>query len=166
MNHEIVALFRHLTLGVYVIGVADGAVHDAFTASAVMQASYQPLILAIAINPDHASYPIMRAGRSFAISVLAQDQMELARRFGTSASLGANKMKGISWRSARRGAPILSEALAYFECAVHEDMPAGDHHVVFGHVLDGAVLNPGVAPLKYAETHNLDGSAALYPASF
>jgi flavin reductase (DIM6/NTAB) family NADH-FMN oxidoreductase RutF len=166
MNQEIVALFRHLTLGVYVVGVAHGAERDAFTAAAVMQASYQPLILAIAINPEHASYPIMRAGRSFAISVLAQNQMDLARRFGTNTPPGTDKMNGVSWRVARRGAPFLSQAIAFFECAVKDDIPAGDHHIILGQVLDGAVLNSTGTPMKYVDTHNLDDSAALYPASF
>jgi flavin reductase (DIM6/NTAB) family NADH-FMN oxidoreductase RutF len=166
MSQEIVALFRHLTLGVYVIGVAHGAERDAFTASALMQPSYQPLIIAIAINPEHASYPILRSSAGFAISVLAQSQMDLARRFGTSAAPGTDKMNGVAWRAARRGAPILSEALAFFECAVQADIPAGDHRIVLGEVLDGAVLNSAGAPMKYADTHNLDRSAALYPAHF
>jgi len=151
---------------VYIIGVAHGAERDAFTAAAVMQASYQPLILAIAINPEHASYPLLRAGRSFAISVLAQNQMELARRFGTTGSPGTDKMQGVAWRTARRGAPILIEGLAFFECTVQAEMPAGDHRIVLGQVLDGAVLNSTGAPMKYADTHNLDHSAELYPENF
>src|SRR5665213_2585039 len=126
VNQDVVSLFRHLTLGVYVIGVAHGAERDAFTAAAVMQTSYQPLILAIAINPEHASYPILP---------------------------GADKMQGVAWRTARLGAPILSEALAFFECAVKAEMPAGDHRIVLGQVLDGAILNAGT-PMKYADTHN------------
>jgi flavin reductase (DIM6/NTAB) family NADH-FMN oxidoreductase RutF len=165
VNQDVVSLFRHLTLGVYVIGVAHGAERDAFTAAAVMQTSYQPLILAIAINPEHASYPILRRARSFAISVLGQNQMLLAQRFGTTATPGADKMQGVAWRTARLGAPILSEALAFFECAVKAEMPAGDHRIVLGQVLDGAILNSGT-PMKYADTHNLDHSAALYPATF
>jgi flavin reductase (DIM6/NTAB) family NADH-FMN oxidoreductase RutF len=56
---EIHALFRRLSSGVYVIGVADGERRDAFTAAWVMQVSYDPLLLALSINPNHASYPIL-----------------------------------------------------------------------------------------------------------
>ena len=166
MNPEIVALFRRLTLGVYVVGVAHGSDHDAFTAAAVLQASYKPLILAVAVNPEHASYSILRAGRVFAVSVLADNQMELARRFGTATPQGTDKMNTVAWRIGRRGAPILGEALAFFECAVQADIPAGDHRIVLGQVMDGAVLNSTGSPLAYADTHNLDHSASLYPASF
>jgi flavin reductase (DIM6/NTAB) family NADH-FMN oxidoreductase RutF len=168
MNPDIVALFRRLTLGVYVIGVADGSKRDAFTASSVMQASYRPLLLSIAVNPEHASYPLLHAARTFAVSVLGRDQMERARRFGTSSlsEQGADKMKGVRWRIGRLGAPILEAALGFFDCAVEAEMPAGDHRIVLGRVIDGAVLDPGGAPLAYAETHNLDNSAALYPEVF
>jgi hypothetical protein len=42
MTTDIVTLFRRLTLGVYTVGVTHGSEQDAFTGSAVMQASYNP----------------------------------------------------------------------------------------------------------------------------
>jgi flavin reductase (DIM6/NTAB) family NADH-FMN oxidoreductase RutF len=163
---DMVALFRQLTLGVYIVGVADGARRDAFTASAVMQASYNPLILSLAINPEHASYALLCAGKTFAVSVLEQTQMQLARRFGSSGPEAADKMDSVVWRYGRRGAPILRDGLGFFECALRADVPAGDHRVVLGQVIDGAVLWPAGVPLAYADTRNLDHSAELYPASF
>jgi flavin reductase (DIM6/NTAB) family NADH-FMN oxidoreductase RutF len=166
MNQAIVALFRQLTLGVYVIGVADRSKRDAFTASSVMQASYRPLLLSIAINPEHASYALLHSGRTFAISVLGRDQLQQARRFGTASLHEVDKMTGVRWRAGRFGAPILESALGFFDCTVEAEMPAGDHRIVLGRVIDGAVLVPGGIPLYYADTHNLDDSAALYPQSY
>jgi flavin reductase (DIM6/NTAB) family NADH-FMN oxidoreductase RutF len=163
---DMVALFRKLTLGVYIIGVAEGARRDAFTACSVMQASFDPLILALAINPEHVSYPMLRSGQSFAVSVLAQNQMELARRFGASAREHGDKMAAAAWRTGRGGVPILRDGVAYFDCAVMADIPAGDHRIVLGQVIGGQLLMPTGVPLTYADTHNLDHSAALYPATF
>jgi flavin reductase (DIM6/NTAB) family NADH-FMN oxidoreductase RutF len=42
MSGSIAALFQRLTQGVYVVGVAHGEVHNAFTAAWVMQVSYDP----------------------------------------------------------------------------------------------------------------------------
>jgi flavin reductase (DIM6/NTAB) family NADH-FMN oxidoreductase RutF len=166
MNQHIVALFRQLTLGVYVIGVADGSKRDAFTAASVMQASYRPLLLAIAINPEHASYPLLRSGGTFAVSVLGRDQMQHARRFGTASRHDVDKMSGERWRAGRLGAPILEAAIGFFDCAVEAQMPAGDHQIVLGRVLDGAMLDAHRMPLAYADTGDLDHSAALYPQGF
>ena len=56
MSGSIAALFQRLTQGVYVVGVAHGEVRNAFTAAWVMQVSFDPLLLALSINPHHSSY--------------------------------------------------------------------------------------------------------------
>ena len=47
MTSSIAALFRTLTQGVYVIGVARGEERNVFTAAWVMQVSFDPLLLAL-----------------------------------------------------------------------------------------------------------------------
>ena len=61
---------------------------------------------------------------------------------------------------------ILEQALAYFDCELTASMRAGDHELVLGRVVEGRILDPGGAPLVYAETGDLDGSSTLYPAAF
>ena len=160
---EIAALFRRLTYGVYVVGVAGGEQRDAFTAAWVMQTSFDPLLLVLSINPEHASYPLLHAGRGFTVNVLRQGQDDLARRFGTRSGRDEDKLAGIRWRPGRSGRPILEDALAYFDCELAGHMPAGDHEVVLGRVTDGKVLDRNAAPLTYADTGDMDGSSALYP---
>ncbi|WP_235026147.1 flavin reductase family protein [Caballeronia arationis] len=69
-------LFRHLTTGVYVIGVAHGDLRNAFTASSLVHVSFRPLLVALSVNPENASYPILHSGRVFAVSVLGADQLD------------------------------------------------------------------------------------------
>jgi flavin reductase (DIM6/NTAB) family NADH-FMN oxidoreductase RutF len=163
---EISALFHRLTYGVYVIGVADGDRRDAFTAAWVMQVSFAPLLLALSINPDNASYRLLDAGGGFTVNVLKRGQLELARRFGTRSGRDEDKLAGIDWRPGRTGAPILEDALAYFDCELTDRLRAGDHELVIGRVADGRILDRNATPLSYAETGDMDGSAALYPIEF
>jgi flavin reductase (DIM6/NTAB) family NADH-FMN oxidoreductase RutF len=158
------AAFRRLTLGVYVVGVAADGHADAFTAAWIMQVSFDPLLLALSINREHASYPLLHAGRGFVVNVLKQEQLELARAFGTQSGRDRDKLGLVRWHPARGGAPILEEALAYFDCRLDGSMPAGDHDLVLGRVLEARVLDPAAMPLTYAETGDMDGSSALYPA--
>jgi flavin reductase (DIM6/NTAB) family NADH-FMN oxidoreductase RutF len=155
--------FRRLTQGVYVVGVAGDGRADVFTAAWVMQASFDPLLLALSINREHASYPLLHAGRGFVVNVLKQGQLELARSFGTQSGRDRDKLAGVRWRPGRGGAPILEEALAYFDCCLDGSMPAGDHDLVLGRVLEARLLDPEAVPLTYAETGDMDGSSALYP---
>ena len=166
MTDNMPDLFRRLTEGVYVIGVAHDDRRNAFTASSVVHVSFRPLLLALSVNPEHASYPILAASQVFAINVLRADQQSLAGHFGTQSCRTVDKLASIPWREGRTGAPVLLDALAYFECEVIREVEAGDHRLVIGRVVDGAVLAPNAPPLLYAATGNLDGSAELYPKEF
>ena len=161
---EIAALFHRLSYGVYVVGVAAGDRRDGFTAAWVMQASFDPLLLALSINSSNASYELLHAGGGFTVNVLKQGQLELARRFGTRSGRNEDKIAGIRWRPGRAGAPILEQALAYFDCEIAGRHRAGDHELVLGRVVDGKVLDSAGAPLTYADTGDMDGSSALYPS--
>jgi len=163
MMNEVAGLFHRLTLGVYVIGVADGERRDAFTAAWLMQVSFDPLLLALSANPSNASYPLLHAGGGFTVSVLKHGQLELARRFGTQSGRDHDKLAGVRWSPGRRGAPILEEALAYFDCELGGSLHVGDHELVLGRVTDGQILAQDAQPMEYSETGDMDGSGALYP---
>jgi flavin reductase (DIM6/NTAB) family NADH-FMN oxidoreductase RutF len=162
---DVADLFRRLNAGVYVVGVAEGERRNAFTASWLMQVSFDPLLLALSVNPGHASYPLLVAGGGFTVSVLSHDQLDLARHFGTRSGRETDKLAGISWRPGRTGAPILVGAVAYLECRLTSRIPAGDHEIAIARPIAGEILLPGATPLTYADTGDLDGSRELYPPS-
>ena len=163
---EIAELFHRLSYGVYVVGVAAGDRRDGFTAAWVMQASFDPLLLALSINSSNASYELLHAGGGFTVNILKKGQLDLARRFGTRSGRNEDKLAGIRWRPGRTGAPILEQALGYLDCRLAGRHRAGDHELVLGHVVDGKILDPAAVPLTYADTGDMDGSAGLYPTSF
>jgi len=158
MDH-IEPVLKNLTHGVYVIGVTDGTTPHAFTAAWVMQASFSPILLAISINPKHASYSLLKQGKVCSVNVLSQQQIDLAAHFGTSGLV--DKMSVGQWTTATTGAPILEQSLAYFDCKVSHEIEAGDHRVVICEVVDAKVLHEG-KPMMYAETGKMDNSSALY----
>ena len=160
--NEIAALLRRLSVGVYVIGVTDGERRSAFTAAWVTQVSFDPLLLALSVNPQNASYAILRAGGAFTVNVLERGQLELARRFGTLSSRDVDKLAGIQWHKGKNGAPVLDDALAYVECELQDRHPAGDHELVVGLVVGGRVVRSAAAPMLYAETGDMDGSSAMF----
>jgi flavin reductase (DIM6/NTAB) family NADH-FMN oxidoreductase RutF len=152
------ALFKQISHGVYVIGVRDGERQNAFTAAWVMQVSFDPLLLAISINPEHYSYQLLQAGGICTVNVLGQDQYALAEHFGRSAK---DKMVGFQWQQAKTGAPVLSESLVFFDCQVSHYADAGDHKIAVCKVVAAAELNEG-RPLLYSQTGDMDGSSELY----
>ena len=164
MSGSIAALFQRLTQGVYVVGVAHGEVRNAFTAAWVMQVSFDPLLLALSINPHHSSYGLLREGRAFSVNVLKKGQLELAAHYGARA--GPDKLASLQWTMGRIGVPLLLESLAWFECQVVGEHPAGDHVLVLGKVIDGKLLDSKAEPMTYRETGAMDGASALFPDVF
>lgn len=151
-------LVKQISHGVYVIGVGVGERQNAFTAAWVMQVSFDPLLLAISINPEHYSYQLLEESGVCTVNVLGRDRYVLAEHFGRSAP---DKMAGFHWQQAKTGAPVLSESLAYFDCQVSHYADAGDHKIVVCQVVAAAMLNQG-RPLLYNETGDMDGSGELY----
>ena len=162
---DVADLFRRVTTGVYVIGVADGERRNAFTAAWLTQVSFDPLLLALSVNPEHASYPLLLGGGGFVVSVLCRDQIHLAEAFGTSSGRDQNKLAGIPWLPAPSGAPILAQALAWLDCRLHDRLRAGDHEIILGRPVAGKLVEPNASPLLYPDTGDLDGSRELYPRS-
>ena len=161
MRESIAALFKTLTQGVYVIGVANGEERNAFTAAWVMQVSFDPLLLALSINPQHSSYRLLKEGGAFSVNVLKHGQLDLAARFGDPAR--DNALSDGDWTMGRIGLPVLRDGLAYFECRFLHECPAGDHALVVGKVVDGKLLDSRAKPLTYRDTGDLDGASALFP---
>lgn len=158
MAEPIADLCKLISHGVYVVGVSDGRHRNAFTAAWVMQVSFDPLMLALSINPEHYSYQLLKAGGVCSISVLSREQMAIAEHFGRSSP---DKMARFEWLSAKTGAPILAESLAYFDCEVSHFTEAGDHKIAVCYVVAAAGLNQGL-PLLYSQTGDMDGSSGLY----
>jgi flavin reductase (DIM6/NTAB) family NADH-FMN oxidoreductase RutF len=164
MSGSIAALFQRLTQGVYVVGVAHGGVRNAFTAAWVMQVSFDPLLLALSINPHHSSYALLKQSGAFSVNVLKKGQLELAAHYGRPAR--ADKLALTEWTTGRTGAPLLRESLAWFECQVVGEHPAGDHVLALGKVIDGKLLDSNAEPMAYSETGAMDGASALFPEGF
>lgn len=164
MSASIADLFQRLTHGVYVIGVGDAAEENAFTAAWVMQVSFDPLLLALSVNPQHSSYGLLQRGRAFSVNVLTRDQMALAAHFGQPAAV--HKLASVSWTKGSTGVPLLQDAVAWFECIVEDERPAGDHVLVVGRVIGGELRDETAIPLVYRDTGAMDGAAVLFPTRF
>ncbi len=159
-------LFRRLTNGVYVIGVSHGGRPNAFTAAWATQISFDPLLVALSVNPESFSFSLLQPSGVFVINVLRAGQIDLARHFGTQSGRQADKLAGQRWRAGRLGAPVILDGAAYLECRVFGTVPAGDHELVLGQVVGGDILDVTDDSMTYAETGDMDGSSALYPSSF
>jgi 3-hydroxy-9,10-secoandrosta-1,3,5(10)-triene-9,17-dione monooxygenase reductase component len=122
----------HFASGVTVVTAVDTD-PVGFTCQAFAALSLDPPMVLLAPAKSSTSWPrIARAG-AFCVNVLASHQADLARSFSRS---GTDKFAGVEWRPGEAtGAPVLSGALAWAECALEQIFDSGDHELVTGSVL-------------------------------
>lgn len=164
MSVQIAEMFRRVSHGVYIIGVAGPDRCNAFTAAWVMQVSFKPLMLALSVNLGHSSYGLLKQSGRFSVNVLGQDQFDLALHFGQPSSV--DKLAGQPWHAGTCGIPLIDSAIAQFECVLTDECTAGDHRVVVGKVIGGQMLRPDDAPMLYRAPGTVDGAAMFFPGAF
>lgn len=104
------------------------------TANSFCSVSLDPTLVLVCIERESDSHDCIRGAGLFAVSILEQDQGEtLSRRF--SALDVDDKFAGVAYRSETTGAPVLEAAIAWLDCRVTMEAPAGDHTIFVGEVL-------------------------------
>ena len=113
------------------------------TVSAMTSLSADPPLLLVAINRRSPAAAAIARNRAFGVSVLATDQLDIAHSFAGRPRRGMPFDFDIArWQVQISGAPLLSGAVAAFDCMLEERRDAGSHALFTGLVLE-ALASPG-----------------------
>ena len=142
---------RTFTYGLYIVMCHEGEDINGFTANWLTQVSFEPPLLAVSIENDAKSLPMILNSQHFTVNVLRSGQRELAGKLGRSAYKHPEKLSDVDYAVNEQGYPILSEALSWVACEVRQTTPAGDSTLVIAEVIDAGVIAQG-HPLTMEET--------------
>jgi flavin reductase (DIM6/NTAB) family NADH-FMN oxidoreductase RutF len=124
----------HFPTGVVVITAIDpegaprGMAVGSFTS-----VSLDPPLVAFLPGRSSTSFPKIRRSGRFCVNVLSHYQEHICRAM---AAKGTDKFGQIAWTPAPiTGSPVISDGLAWIDCAIDTIHEAGDHYIVIGHVL-------------------------------
>jgi flavin reductase (DIM6/NTAB) family NADH-FMN oxidoreductase RutF len=134
---------RLFTYGLYAVTVGTHDDWNAFTANWCTQVSFDPPLVALSVQNDSHSLPIIQATGRYVVNVFAADQRDLSGALGKPYSRNPEKARNLAVTFTASGAPALTETLGWVECQVESSMPAGDSTLVLGRVVDAAVPHPG-----------------------
>lgn len=124
-------VFGHFCTGVTVVTtVADGR-PAGFACQAFAALSLDPPLVLFCPRASSDTWAAIRRSGLFGVNVLAEDQRELSRRFGT---VGADRFADVDWAPSPGGVPVLAGVLAWADCRVEAVHPGGDHDIVIGRV--------------------------------
>jgi flavin reductase (DIM6/NTAB) family NADH-FMN oxidoreductase RutF len=158
---EIATLIRTLSTGIYGVGVSHAGVQRIFTASWLMPVSFDPVLIALSVNPENRSYGLMIQSGRFSVNVIDELHADLTERMAAP----GNRLETIAWKPGIGDCPLLDDALAQLQCRIVSQHPAGDHHLMIAEVIGGQIMRSEATPLLYGDTGNVDGALSLFPQS-
>jgi flavin reductase (DIM6/NTAB) family NADH-FMN oxidoreductase RutF len=134
------SVLRHFPYGLYVVTVAHGGEEHGMTANWVTQASFEPPMLAVAVENTAKTIGMIRDSHHFAVNVLRKGQRDLAGKLGRTSEQAPHKLKGIKTKPGPAAeTPVLADSLGWVECRLVTTLPAGDHTIVLGEIMEAGV---------------------------
>ena len=135
--------------GVTLVTTRDGERIHGMTANAFTSVSLRPPLVLVAVNGLNRTAAMIKASRCFAVNILPEQGRWIAERFAAR-DKGADPFAQLTLTRQVTGAPILADCLAWVDCALYQEVEAGDHTVFFGEVQaagEGAL--PCASPLIF-----------------
>ena len=129
------AAARMFASGVTVAAAAYKGRSHAITATAFCSLSLEPPLVLLAIRRSSQLLALVRGSGSFGVSILAAHQRHIGQ---WAASRGRPLERDLPSRAAVTavtGAPLVPDALAWFDCRLRSVEEQGDHIVLVGDVL-------------------------------
>ena len=126
------AALSQFATGVTIIATKeDDGTPRGFTANSFTSVSLDPPLVLVCVARSAASCDIFKAAKHFSVNVLAEEQKDISGLF---ASQRPDKFEIAPWHPGKTGTPVIDAALAWFECAQHQLVDAGDHVILVGRV--------------------------------
>ncbi len=137
--------------GLYVVGSSDGQGDaDGMMADWLMQVSFSPRLLAVALERDARTLQNIKTTGVFSVNLLPQTDpgMALASKFAQpyyEAKIAGraenparihHKLDNVAHTLSARGCPMLGDAMAWIECEVDQLIDTGDHVLAIGRVME------------------------------
>lgn len=138
-DNDIAAVLGKIPSGCAVLTATHDGEASGMLVSWVQQASFEPLLLTVAIKAGRPILDLMDASGRFVLNLIGQDPKTMFQHFGKGFAPGEPAFEGLACRESSYGV-ILELSLGYLECVVESRMQAGDHWLYVGKPISGASL--------------------------
>ena len=116
-------------------GTGDAPV--GLTVNSLTSLSLDPPLLLVCIDREASCHDRLVGAGSFAVSILATDQIDVARRFAQDPS--EVRFDGVAWRPGATGDPLVEGCTAWVSCTLESVHRGGDHSILVGRVAASGV---------------------------
>jgi len=142
-----------------------------FTADSFTSVSLDPPMVLVCLAKTSKNYDALVAAEGFAVNILAETQIDISNTFARPVD---DRFATVDWQNGPHGSPVIADVSAWFDCAMHKTVEAGDHVILIGTVMafdqtanpglgyaSGAYVTPAMAAEALARNSNLVVSAVI-----
>ena len=140
-------VMRRVPSPVVVITAKGGDDARGITIGSFTSVALDPPLVSFNVGTQSRMYDVMETCSRFAVHVLSEEQVHLAKRFAVPGLTAREQFEGVPHSHDEYGTPVLEGVTARMHCTLHDAVPAGDHVLYVGLVVDvddrpdrGAVL--------------------------
>ena len=123
--------------GTFMTGVTVVTSHDAdgnplgFTANSFTSVSLDPPLVLVCLANSSQNYDALTQAKGFAVNVLSEGQKDVSNTFARPVE---DRFSAVNWQNGPHGSPVFNDVSAWFDCSMHQTVPAGDHVILIGKV--------------------------------
>ena len=134
-----------LATGVTFVTAAPDGEPAGLIVNSLTSVSLEPPLVSFSAARSSLTWSRMRRTGRFGVNVLGRHHEPFVAR---AAPAGADRFAGLDWELGSGGVPLLTDALASFECEIVAEHLTGDHWIVVGRV-DHLHVSPVEDPLVF-----------------
>ena len=137
--------------GAFLTGVTVVTTHNeegapiGFTANSFTSVSLDPPLLLVCLAKTSRNYAVLTEAKGFGVNILSEGQKDVSNTFARPVE---DRFAAVDWKNGPHGSPVFADVAAWFDCAMHELVDAGDHVILIGRV--EGFENSGKTGLGYA----------------
>ena len=159
-GEDLRAVMRHVPSPVTIVTFAgpDGA--RGITIGSFTSVSLDPPLISFNVMYASSMHDVLRDAKSYIVQILSEDQVALSERFSIPDQSSAAQFKDVLHHLDNEEIPLLDNVLAVLRCRPFKVVPAGDHSLFIGEVLEASTLSAGKPLLYYQQSYRKVGGEA------
>jgi len=129
--------------GIYIMAASAGENVAAIIATWVMQVSFDPPLVAVAVEKEGSFLEQITTAKQFSLSLLPEDGIEAAKHVLKNGPLFPMATEGLPFVNGENAPPRPAGAHSTINCRIREAYPAGDHVIVVGEITGAKAKGSG-----------------------
>ncbi len=135
--------------GVYIVSAQYEGKRGGLAVSWATQVARGHLL--ICVGKQSATRELILASKAFGLSMLTQEQLDIARVFGAQSSRKVDKFKDVAYHTGETGSPLLDACAATFDCKVVNVYDYESKKLIVGQIVAIERLQEKDEPFIYKE---------------